>query len=72
MTPVSSEVSKLIKLRNTPPKDSKVSAKTDEEVANEEAEINRNKIMKHFKSFSEDPGNINIQKMWKNTKEDMA
>ena len=75
--PVSSEVSKLIELRNAPPKDSKVSAKTVvqhlyEEIANKEAEVNRNKFMKHFKCFSEDPGNINIQKMWKNTKEDMA
>ena len=75
--PLPSELSKLIDLRNALLKDSKVSAKTDvqhldEEIANKEAEVNRNKIMKHIKSFSEDPGNINIQKMWKNTKEDMA
>ena len=30
-----------------------------------EAEINRNQIFEHFKSFSEDPGNINVQEMWK-------
>ena len=30
-----------------------------------EAEINRNKIMKNFKSFSDDPFNVNILQVWK-------
>ena len=30
-----------------------------------EAEDNRNKIMKNFKQFSNNPENINMQKMWK-------
>ena len=30
-----------------------------------EAEDNRNKIMKNFKQFSDNPENINMQKMWK-------
>ena len=30
-----------------------------------EAEENRNKIVKNFKIYSEDPENINMQQMWK-------
>ena len=30
-----------------------------------EAEENRNKIMKNFKEFSENPENINVQQVWK-------
>ena len=33
-----------------------------------EAEENRNKIMKHFKTYSDDPDNINLQQMWKTLK----
>ena len=34
-------------------------------IAEEEARENRNKIMKQFKIFSENPENINMQNMWK-------
>ena len=33
-----------------------------------DAEENRNKIIKHFKSYSDNPDNINLQNMWKTLK----
>ena len=30
-----------------------------------EAQENRNMIVKHFKSYSDNPANINLQQMWK-------
>ena len=36
-----------------------------EEISSIEAEINRNVIMKHFKTYSEDPENVNIGQVWK-------
>ena len=37
-------------------------------IAEAEADENRAKIMKEFQYFSENPENINIQKMWKSLK----
>ena len=36
-----------------------------EEISSIEAEINRNVIMKHFKTYSEDPENVNIGQVLK-------
>ena len=51
-------------MKQFPSEDLKIET-IDEEISNMEAEMNRNKIFKHFKSFSEDPGNINVQEMCK-------
>ena len=37
----------------------------NETISNTEAEINRNKIMKHFKSFSDNPDKLNLGQVWK-------
>ena len=37
----------------------------DEAISMAEAEINRNEIMKHFQSFSDNPENINLGQVWK-------
>ena len=40
----------------------------DEEISNTESEINRNKIMENFKSFSDNPENINLGQVWQTMK----
>jgi len=40
--------------------------KLDEKIADMEAEDNRNIIIKHFKSLSDDPEKVNLTQMWKN------
>ena len=40
----------------------------DEEIYNTESEINRNKIMENFKSFSDNPENINLGQVWQTMK----
>ena len=37
----------------------------DTKIAEEEAEVSREKIMKHFKELSDNPENVNLQQMWK-------
>ena len=37
----------------------------NEIISNTEADINRNKILKHFKSLSENPDNVNLNQVWK-------
>ena len=70
MKKLPSAVSKLIDRRNelmkiNDEKSKSEAAVLDEEISNEEAEINRNKIMQNFKSYSEDPENINLGQVWK-------
>ena len=40
----------------------------DEEISTAESEINRNKIMEHFKSFSENPENVHFGQVWQTMK----
>ena len=40
----------------------------DEEISNTESEINRKKIMENFKSFSDNPENINLGQVWQTMK----
>ena len=40
----------------------------DDEIANKEAEENRNLIVKNFKKFSDNPESINLNEMWKQSK----
>ena len=40
----------------------------NQEISHLEAQENRNLIMKHFKTFSEDPEKVNLTQMWKNMK----
>ena len=35
------------------------------EISDMEAEINRNKIMKYFKSYNENPESVNLNQVWK-------
>ena len=67
--PLNSEISRLIDERNN-----LMNAKSDnveqidklnENISEIEASENREKIMKNFKSFSDNPDKINIQQMWK-------
>ena len=37
----------------------------EEVIAETEANINRKKIVENFKSFSENPENLNLQQIWK-------
>ena len=67
------EVLKLINRRNqlvqNDDEKSKEEVKTlDEEISNTESEINRNKIMENFKSFSDNPENINLGQLWQTMK----
>ena len=70
--PVLPEVSKLIDKRNVLAKKVEKTAdekeeevQLDESISNKEAEIKRNEIMKHFKTLSDDPENINLNQVWK-------
>ena len=40
----------------------------NQDISNLEVQENRNLIMKHFKTFSEDPEKVNLTQMWKNMK----
>ena len=72
--PINSSIAYLINKRNILSKD-KFNIVTeekikclDEEIANKEAEENRNLIIKNFKKFSDNPENINLNEMWKLSK----
>ena len=72
MKPVKNEISNLINRRNTLIKsiannseENDVIEAINHKIADLEAEENRNKIIKNFGQFSEDPENINISEMWK-------
>ena len=40
-------------------------AELERQIANEEAEENRNEIIKNFKKLSESPENVNMKEVWK-------
>ena len=71
MKPINPELSKLIDERNELMgcrgniEAEKEIDKLNEKVSEFEAFENREKIMKHFKAFSENPEQINLQQMWK-------
>ena len=53
--------------------ENKIEAKNlDEEISTLEAETNQENIMQHFKSFSEDPENINISQVWETLNKNMS
>ena len=71
MKPLNSTMAKLINLRNKLRKNKGASIEIDclnEMIADEEAKINREKIVGNFKQLSEDPERINLQSMWKKMK----
>jgi hypothetical protein len=62
------EVSNLIDLRNQlviNEDNTEEINRLNAAISDIEAEINHNKIMKHFQSYSENPERINIQQVWK-------
>ena len=69
---VKNEISNLIDIRNTlmnnienkPEKTSEIEM-LNSNIADMEAEANRNKIVKNFSKFSQDPENISMSGMWK-------
>ena len=71
MKPLNSKLSLLIDLRNKLIKNKGDINEVNvviEKIANEEAEVNRAKIVENFKQLSENPENINLQNMWKKIK----
>ena len=71
-TAVLPEVSKLIDERNVLANkvrktdgEKEEEAQLDDTISNKEAEIKRNEIMKHFKTFSDDPEKVNLNQVWK-------
>ena len=72
--PLKQPMASLINERNAISKEEEtpeIKRKIDElskQIFEIEAEDNRNKIMKNFKQFSDNPENINMQQMWKNLK----
>ena len=69
--PLNRSISKLIDRRNrliNLEADNIQIQHLNEEIAEFEAEENRSKIIKHFKSYSDDPEGINLQQMWKTLK----
>ena len=70
--PVKKEISELINKRNTlinhtvnSPQVKDEIDQINNDIASMEAEQNRNKIIKNFSKFSEDPENIHMSEMWK-------
>ena len=55
---------KLIELRNKS-EDKLYKDELETAISDMEAKLNRDKIIKHFKAFSDDPEMINLQQMWK-------
>ena len=74
LKPINPEISKLINEKNEllKKKDDLNAEKTIEEIdrsiSEREALNNRDKIMKNFKSYSDNPETINMQEMWKKNK----
>ena len=72
--PVNKKISELIDKRNQLMKNNhqlnitKEIREIDERISDLEAEENRNLILKHFKSFSDNPETINLQEVWKTLK----
>ena len=65
------EISALIDKRNKLQKncgENSEIGKLETAISEMEAEINRNKIMKHFKSYSENPESVNLNQVWKTLK----
>ena len=65
------EMSILIDKRNKLMKDGRKTIEIDKletAISDIEAEINRNKIIKYFKSYSENPESINLNQVWKTMK----
>ena len=69
--PISENISELIDKRNvlvkqkTTPEVTQSLEELDKNISEMEAFENREKIMKYFKSFSNNPESINLQEMWK-------
>ena len=69
--PLNPELSKLINERNkmmtndVNPEVKEEIRKVNENICEIESRENREKIMKHFNSFNDDPEKINLQQMWK-------
>ena len=59
-------VDKRSEMKKPPEKyENEVLGDVEKDIYNQEAEDNREMIMKHFKTFSGDPENINLTEMWK-------
>ena len=68
MKPIKTEIAALINKRNQMLKHSEDQNDiklVNKEIAEKEAEANRDLIIKNFKQFSENPENVNLQQMWK-------
>ena len=68
---LSPEMSRLIDKRNKLSKteaNKKEINKLETAIADMEAENNRNRILKHFKKYSEDPERVNLSEVWKTLK----
>ena len=74
MKPINAKIVELISKRNEISKSTEIAstkekiAEIDKEIAETEALQNRNKIIEHFKSLSDDPESVNLQQMWKTNK----
>ena len=71
LKPIQANIAKLINKRNDLSKDDNAKNEIqalDEEIANKEAEENRNIIVKNFKQFSDNLESINVNQMWKHLK----
>ena len=70
--PINAQISQLITLRNSLKSENELNQNTgeidklEEKISELEAEENRNIIIKHFKSLSDDPEKVNLTQMWKN------
>ena len=72
MKRISKRLSSLIDKRNKLVKEDASEKEIDEtnvSIADTEAAENREKVLKHFQYFSENPESIDMQKMWKSLKE---
>ena len=74
LKPINPQISKLINEKNELLKKKDISSAEekieaiDRNISEIEALNNRNKIIKNFKSFSDNPETINMQEMWKGTR----
>ena len=69
--PLNQNISKLIDERNflkSKKENESIIECLNNKISELEAEENRNKIMKYFNAYSENPENINLQQMWKTLK----